>query len=328
MHMYDYLIVGQGLAGTLLSYELTKTGKSVLVINDYNSNCSSYVAAGIFSPITGQRIALIENAQNILAQARATYHELETLLNIRCFHQMPYIKLAIDQKLDYYIDKRIRDTRYTHLINTTQQTIHGQQYAGIIIKNTGYVDTNVLLDAYHTHLIAHNAYKQEKFDDNKLIAKPDHVMYDSIYARRIVMCNGLTAGQNRFFNNLRFNPTKGELMTIRMHKNLDHIVSGNVFVLPLGNNLFHVGATYERNFDNELPSHKGLAWLKNELEKIIDASYEIIEHKAGIRPTTFGHRPFITWHEIYHNVGIFSGFGSKGVSTIPYYARLFASDVK
>lgn len=323
--MHDYIIVGQGLAGTILSHQLIKAGYSVYVINDYNPGCASYVAAGIFSPIAGQRIAKIDNATSVIQNAYATYQELETLLNIRCFHEIPYIKLAVDEKLDYYMQKRIADTRYKEVITPVHHNIHNKILNGIIIKSTGYVDTKKLLDAYRTYLIAHNMYRQEKFDDAKLVVNLDHVVYGDIKAKCIIFCNGLIANENRFFNNLQFNPTKGELLTIKMETTMDYILNGNVFVLPLGNNLFHVGATYERNYKNELPSPKGLAWLKAELEKIIDVPYEIIEHKAGIRPTTFGHKPFIAWHEAYPNVNVFSGFGSKGVSIIPYYAQFFVS---
>ncbi len=323
--MYDYLIVGQGLAGTILSHQLIKAGYSVYVINDYNPKCASYVAAGIFSPIAGQRIAKIDNAATVIQNAYTTYQELEALLNIRCFHEMPYIKLAVDEKLDYYMHKRIADPKYKEFITPVHQSIHDKILNGIIIKNTGYVDTKKLLDSYRAYLIARNMYKQEIFDDTKLVVNSDYVVYDNIKAGCVIFCNGLAASKNRFFNDLQFNPTKGELLTIKMQKTMDYILSGNLFVLPLGNSLFHVGATYERNYQNELPSPEGLAWLKAEFEKLIDVPYEIIEHKAGIRPTTFGHRPFITWHKTDPNVGIFSGFGSKGVSIIPYYAQSFVS---
>lgn len=164
-------------------------------------------------------------------------------------------------------------------------------------------------------------YEEELFDETQLTVNPDIITYKEIQTKRIVFCNGIQANNSSFFNNLKFNPTKGEVLTIRMNKQIDCILSGNIFLLPLGDNLFHVGATYQRDYKDALPSKEGLLWLTTELEKIIDMSYEIIEHRAGIRPTTFGHRPYIGWHETYNNMGIFSGFGSKGVSTIAYYAQ-------
>ena len=43
----DYLIVGQGIAGTILSYKLIKKGYLVKVIDDGHRTASSTKAAGI-----------------------------------------------------------------------------------------------------------------------------------------------------------------------------------------------------------------------------------------------------------------------------------------
>lgn len=322
-HMYDYLIIGQGLAGTILSYKLIKTGHTVFVLSNYDSTCASYIAAGLFSPITGQRIAKIEHAHETLEQMYSTYYELESILGVTFLHQMLYVKCAVDDKLAYYMHKRLHDPAYSNLITPTKYLINNKTVDAISINNTGYIDTHFLLDAYRAYLQTLCAYRQESFDQQELLVTPDIVTYKNIKAKHIIFCNGLTASDNSFFNHLRFNPTKGEILTIGMNKPMDYILSGNVFLLPLGNNLFHVGATYERNYQTDTPSQEGLAWLQSELAKIIDTPYRIVAHKAGIRPTTFGHKPFVGWHETHKNVGVFSGFGSRGVSTIPYYAQQF-----
>ena len=51
----DYLIVGQGISGTMLSWFLHKEGKSFAVIDDGNEHSASKTAAGIINPITGRR---------------------------------------------------------------------------------------------------------------------------------------------------------------------------------------------------------------------------------------------------------------------------------
>ena len=56
MHV-DYLIVGQGIAGTVLSYTLLEKGKTALVIDKNQAQTSSKVATGICNPITGRRWA-------------------------------------------------------------------------------------------------------------------------------------------------------------------------------------------------------------------------------------------------------------------------------
>jgi len=52
--MIDFLIVGQGLAGSLLAWELIQRGCSVLVVDKGEENASQ-VAAGLINPVTGIR---------------------------------------------------------------------------------------------------------------------------------------------------------------------------------------------------------------------------------------------------------------------------------
>ena len=54
--MLDYIIVGQGLAGTHLGFELESRGKSIRIIDNNFKNSSSKVAGGMFNPITGRNM--------------------------------------------------------------------------------------------------------------------------------------------------------------------------------------------------------------------------------------------------------------------------------
>lgn len=74
--IYDFVVVGQGLAGTLLSYFLHKNGKSVLIIDDNFKGSSSKVAAGIVNPITGKNFIKSWRIHDFLPEARRTYDEL------------------------------------------------------------------------------------------------------------------------------------------------------------------------------------------------------------------------------------------------------------
>ena len=75
---FDYLIIGQGLAGSMLAFQLIARGQRVLVIdNDYQGNASQ-VAAGIINPITGHRLNLTEGFVDYYACAMAFYDQLES----------------------------------------------------------------------------------------------------------------------------------------------------------------------------------------------------------------------------------------------------------
>lgn len=318
---YDYLIVGQGLAGTILSYILIQQGKKVLVINKHNPKSSSYIACGIFSPIAGQRIAKIWQADEITPLLPDFYKGMQCVLGVRFFHQMPYIKLIVDDALKEFARRRLNDPDYNSTIEPKEYVLKGAPIQALEIKNTGWVHTTILLNVYREYLQSQHAYLEETFNESLCTVDATNIHYKNIRAKQLIFCNGLEAGNNSFFPETVFYPTKGEIITVQMQAPESAIICGNVFVLPIGNNLFHVGATFARTYENELPTQKGKEWLCTELEKIIDVPYSIVDHRVGIRPTTPGHRPICYWHEKYKNIAIFTGFGAKGISYIPYCAQ-------
>ena len=158
---YDYLIIGQGLAGTILSYMLIQQGKKVLVINKHDPKSSSYIACGIFSPIAGQRIAKIWQADEITPLLPDFYQSMQRVLGVRFFHQMPYIKLIIDDELKEFARRRLSDPDYTHAIESKEYSLKGATVQALEIKNTGWIDTKLLLDTYRAYLQQHDAYLEE-----------------------------------------------------------------------------------------------------------------------------------------------------------------------
>ena len=321
----DHLIIGQGLAGTILAHHLIERGNKVLVINTTDHTCSSHIAAGLYSPVAGQRLALTWQEHAPYDYMQQYYKTLEQKLGASFFHPMPYIKVLINEKLMHYAQRKCAHPIAQTYLTTTTFNGPNEALPALTIAQSGYVDTTTMLTKAQEWLKQQDAYIESVFDQTALSITLEAISYQDIKAKQLIFCNGLQAAQNSFFPDIPFNPTKGEIITVRMEWQSNAIVSGRVFVLPLGNNLFHVGATFERDFAHAHPTAEGKAWLCAELEKLIDRPYEIINHVAGIRPTIFGHKPYIKVHEKYKNVAAFTGFGSKGLTVIPWCAKEFAS---
>lgn len=66
---YDYILVGQGIAGTALAWHLIQAGKRVLVVNDSTRPSASLVAAGIYNPLTGRKLVKTWMADTIFPYA-------------------------------------------------------------------------------------------------------------------------------------------------------------------------------------------------------------------------------------------------------------------
>ena len=102
---------------------------------------------------------------------------------------------------------------------------------------------------------------------------------------------------------------------------MSFILKSSVFIVPLGNDLYWIGATYER----EDKTHSITSEAKNELitklKTIINCDFEVVHQVAGIRPTTKDRRPLVGFHPDYKNVCVLNGLGTRGVMIAPYAAE-------
>ncbi len=93
-----------------------------------------------------------------------------------------------------------------------------------------------------------------------------------------------------------------------------------MFLLPMGNQHFKAGSTYEwKDLTNE-PTEAGRESIIQRLDKLIFANYTIKNHRAGIRPATSDRRPVLGFHPENKSISLFNGLGTKGVMLAPYFA--------
>ena len=111
-------------------------------------------------------------------------------------------------------------------------------------------------------------------------------------------------------------------MDIKTELNSDFIVNQGVFMIPK-NGYFTIGSTYDHNNLTYQPQPEGIDTLKQRLQNLFTGKYEIIDERAGVRPATHDRKPYIGLHNSYKTLAIFNGFGTKGVSLTPYFAKHF-----
>jgi glycine oxidase len=195
------------------------------------------------------------------------------------------------------------------------------------VKDTGYVDTNVLIPAYQAYLKQNNLLREETFQYDLLEINDDHITYKDITAKHIIFAEGFGIHQNPYFKMLPLDGTKGELLIIHAPKlQLTVGVNAGVFILPIGDDLFKVGATYEWDDKTAIPTAAGKAELIEKLNEAVHCPYEVVNHLAGVRPTVKDRKALIGTHPHYKNVHLLNGLGTRGVMLGPYMAKeLFES---
>lgn len=324
MEKVSYLIVGQGIAGSLLAYELCKAGYSVRIWNHETENTSSNKAAGIYNPITGRKMVKTWLADELFPPLEAYYFQLEKELLESFIHPKPIYRPFFSHEEQNDWEGRASDQEFVPFIrqlHAKTRHIPGviDPYGGLELNYSGYVDMPKMLLRLRKFFHDKGIYHSGVFEYSELTINEELVSYKDMKAERIIFCEGPSVSQNPYWNHLPFKHVKGEILEIDANLPKDLILNRSVFVLPK-NGHYSVGSTYDHEHLNHIPSAAGIQNIKNRLSKIFDGEYREVSQSAGIRPATFDRRPFIGFHSKYPLIGIFNGFGTKGVSLVPYFA--------
>lgn len=326
----DYLIAGQGLAGSLLAWFLIKAGKSVLVVDPDNPETPSRIASGLMHPITGRRIVKTWMADTFLPFARKTYTDIENKCASRFFEDFPVLELFHDagQRNDWM--GRSADAGFSQYISDPCESdqlppgIRSSQ-GGIWCINGGWVDPVRFLDSMRRHLQHNDAFCTDKVHLQSVEPHRDGVFWKDITASAMIDCTGSSAIGNPMLSKLPFNPCKGEMLWIRAEGlPKDKVIHSTVKLIPLGGFDYMVGATYDFKKIDTLPTHEGRNEMEAALRKIIEVPFTVIQHRAAVRPSTRDRRPILCRHPQKEWLYVFNGLGSKGYMMGPFLASQFS----
>ncbi|MBE0423045.1 MAG: FAD-binding oxidoreductase [Lutibacter sp.] len=321
----DYIIVGFGLAGLAFAKELKKNEKSFLVFED-NSQNSSMVAGGVYNPVVLKRFTPVWNAAEQLQIALPFYKELEIQFNKKYDYRLDIYRVfkSVEEQNNWFAacdNPALSNYMSTKLIKEKHEGVLANFGYGKLL-NTGRIDTKSLLEDYRNYLSERKLIRNESFQYESLKIYENRVEYKDVMASKIVFCEGFGLKNNPFFNELPMQEAKGELITIHApNLNVDFLIKAALFVFPLGNNLYKVGATFNWKDKTQLPTEDGKNELTAKLETFITVPYTIVEQVAGIRPTVKDRRPLAGKHPKHQNLAILNGLGTRGVMIAPTLAK-------
>jgi glycine/D-amino acid oxidase-like deaminating enzyme len=321
------LIAGQGLAGSLLGLYLSREGMDLTFADVRDESTSTQVAAGIVIPVTGRRLALSWKADKLIPFAVDAYTYFGKLTGSSFFFKKKMIQVfnSISHKNDWFARAGEEDIKpfvagilSREQINTTIKN----SYGGILLDQCGYLDTNKFLEASRSYFQEKHRYFDSIIEPEQIISSRDGVSWNNELYDYVIFCEGYKAIRNTFFSFLPFVPAKGEILDFTSELlQEEFIINSGIYILPLGNDKFRAGATYDWNELNNLPTTKARELLEKEIRNAINAPFTITSHKAGVRPSVKDRRPFLGFHPVEKRIGIFNGLGTKGVMLAPYYAN-------
>ena len=324
--MVDYLIVGGGLTGIALAHVLEEQGRSFRLIADRAQGATG-VAGGLYNPVILKRFTLAYRAEEQMDGVDSFYQGIEAKLQQRVDEKLEVLRIfhSVEEQNNWFAasDKPGLERFLSTTIqpNTNEQIIapHG---LGRVLE-TGRVDTAKLQSAYLDYLHQKGWLLEERLNHEELEHLSDGVHYKDLQAQRIVFAEGFGLKQNPFFNYLPLTGTKGELLTIHCPGlQISKVIKAGVFIIPLGDDLYRIGATYKWKDKTNTPTSESREELLQKLAVFLEADFEVVDHHAGIRPTVTDRRPLVGQHPEYAHYWVLNGMGSRGVMTAPFAAKL------
>lgn len=322
----DYLIVGQGLAGSILAFTAILNNKNIGVIASKNYVPSSAVAGGIINSVVIKRLTKSWRADEFNNYLKQFYPKWENDLKSKFFLKTKTFKLISSKEEEgFWISRRIENKMQEYL----SEEFHSNKIPSSFkcmktaeIYQTYFLDFNILLNKFKKRLINDNLLFNEDFDHSKIKFNEDSVSYKNLKAKCIIFCEGVHSVKNPYFNWLPFSLNKGEILTIKSSEiKLEQVINKKIFILPIGNDLYKIGSSYEwDNLDNQPTEEKKKEILEN-FEQMCPVKYEVVEHVAGIRPASRDRRPFLGQHPENKNLYIFNGMGAKAALMAPLLAK-------
>ncbi|AZQ42723.1 NAD(P)/FAD-dependent oxidoreductase [Nonlabens ponticola] len=328
--MKDAIIVGGGISGCVLAWTWYLQGKEFVWYLD-DKKGSSHVAAGVYNPVVLKRFSPVWQAADQLNVLQSFYPQIEKLLGIKVSHPIEiWRRLHDEAEIKTWKRKSQREDLNAFMSND----VFAGEMAGVFapygfgkVLQSGWLDVNVFIEKSLLFFTEHQKVRLEELMPGKLQYDVNSVSYNGAVAHSIIWAQGYAAINNPETSQLPMQGNKGELLLIRCTGlKLDSIIKSSVFLMPYTDDLFWVGATYDRDDLSKQTTTHAREWLEARLQQFLKLPYEVVEHKTGIRPTTVDRRPFLGSLQQQQSY-VFNGMGSRASLVAPWAAQLLFNHI-
>ena len=321
--MSEVAIIGGGLAGTTLAWQLLARRVRFRLYDRgevAHPHSASRVAAGLLTPVTGQRPSLSWRFDELAPVAWAFYARVEALTGAKFFHPGPMVRLFHTPEERALMTERAatRFAGHVEVIDTPlDPAAFAMPHGGAVMAHAARLDVPAYLRASHAYFADRDRYEQCE------VSVPGDILLSR--GIRVAFCQGY--GVNPLFPDVKFAASKGEILALRI-PGLTETRTVNrhgQWLTRVGPESYRAGATYDRAALDGTPTPAGRAAILEALTRSLRLPVEVTDHVAAVRPIIEVSRPVVMQHAENPAWSYFNGLGSKGALTAPFFAAELAA---
>lgn len=356
------LIVGCGLAGSAVAWAAHRRGWDITLVDKPAPDSCSRVAAGLVTPITGSRAASSWRWDEFYEFASDQYSHCERETGQSFWTEKPALRIFQSESerqrsierwcgTEPHGEEASDDGQGRHcspkmtLCEPSEIAGYVAPFGAAWMSPAARLDTQIYLDATlatmkcsHRVIEQEIALNEEVFSPagEKIFVQELGTSFDSV-----VLCQGFASRFNTWFNNLPLHPARGDILTVRLDSESDYsqVVHASSWMVPLGNDSYLTGATYDRQtLDGIVDDRPAVVLARQEVQSRLGEyiaerelhknKIQIIAHRAAVRPASYDRHPLMGEHKTMAHLYVLNGLGSKGTLMAPRLADMLCSTIE
>jgi len=316
----DAIIVGQGLAGSSLAWQLHLRGFTLCVIDPAEEVTSSRVAAGLITPITGKRFVQAAEFTEHWSAANTFYRTVEQIVDAQFFTEQGIVRLFKDDAdREYFLTRKYDRYRETVELQYDEEgTATGIRMLG------ARLDSRAFLAATRSFFDARGDLQERRISGvEEFEPTAERVRYanGSIEAQAVIWCTGFEQQHSEPFPEVPDSPCRGDILRVRIPEFVSQDVQNcGVWLAPEPDGTFLAGSTYDWTDLTNTPRSSGRSRILSQLGKFIRQPIEVVDHQAAVRPAMKNARPVWYQHAEQPRYAVLNGLGARGALWAPLQA--------
>ena len=314
------IIVGGGIAGSLLTYHFLRNGfKCLLVTSIPNRTSSASLSAlGLLNPLVGKYLTHPNHYETFFPFSEEFYKQLENEFGNKFIQKIPIA--------------RIDDASGKELLKSKIKEITKMRVNYWEDENTIQYDNSATIYCENLINSLHNYFAREKVLINTpweycIRVEEQPALQGHTNIEEVIFCQGNDIINNPWFNYLPWDLNKGETILVKTKNKQDDskvYKNRNYYCIPCGNNTYKHGSTFTHDIDNLEPSQESQEDLLKSFDEIFPKckeEREVIERTAAIRCYLPDKLPIFGQSPINPRYFCFSGLGAKGYLWSPLLSK-------
>ena len=325
MHV-DVIIIGQGIAGTLLADRLCQSGQSVAIIDQGLYASATAIAAGLMEPMSGRKLAKAWEAETVFPEAIAHYQALEKRLGLSLIQTLPVSRYFSEEQALLWPtkQKQFMAFEWTPLAVSEAAPYGGVTMAGAVVKTTR------LLAAMRSR------FRRRGMLHVAAVSEPETLLRRTnpygLSGNHVVCAAGVGIAEMACWQHLRLQYSSGDVLCLR-HRSvpaMDGVVHDRKrWMVPYASGQVRIGASY-RPFDPALMVTLADAGALQDYAKarlgVLDLGTSQAVYSGG-RCLGIDGRFWMGPHPTVAGLWALTGLGSKGVMFAPHLTAKLAATI-